>query len=193
MPTFVPSNAGLDWFTISSTAELPNVSGAAIQSTEVVAGARAYVADVGLYICEDATAGAAVWRPAIASGSGVVVGAQRVIVGTWGATTAASQTDNLLDIGGNANGGARVIRAGVISGLSTVASAAFADAGVTAAVYKNGTITAITVTYTAGATTSASATGSVTVAAGDIITVGYTSGATSNTPVLTAQVEITYS
>lgn len=193
MTNFVPSNAGLDWFTVQSAAELPNVSGAAIQSADVVPGARAYVADVGLYICETATAGAAVWRPAIASGSGVVVGAQRVLVGTWGVTLAAAQTDNGLDIGGATDGGIRVIRAGVISGIAAVASAAPSVADVTVAVFKNGTVTALTVTFTAGVTTSASATGSVTVAAGDILTVKYTSGAIGNTPVMTAQVELTYS
>jgi hypothetical protein len=116
-----------------------------------------------------------------------------VVFGTFGATLAAGQTDNGLDIGGNTDGGIRVARAGFITALTSVASAAPTVANVTVAVYKNGTVTAITSTYTAAVTTSATATGSVSVAAGDILTVKYTSGAIGNTPVMTAQIEVTYS
>jgi len=193
MTNFVPSNSGLDWFTVQSAAQLPNVAAATIQTDDLFVGARAYVADAGLYICTDATANAAVWVNVASGGGSGAAGVGTVVFGTFGATLAAGQTDNGLDIGGNTDGGIRVARAGFITALITVASAAVTVANITVTVFKNGVATAVTSTYTFGVTTSATATGSVAVAAGDILTVKYTSGAIGNTPILTAQIEVTYS
>jgi len=52
------------WGTVVSTAQLPNVAAATIQSAQLEAGDTCYVnaGNIDLYVCIDATLGAAIWR-----------------------------------------------------------------------------------------------------------------------------------
>ena len=176
-------NCGL----VPTSADLPNVSGSAYTATDLSVGDFCFVcADSRMYYCTNAASGAATWTCPEKT--------ERVIVGTWGVTTAASETDNGLDLAGVTDGAFRCIRAGTLTGLSVVASAAFTGANCTVAVYKNGTVTALSCLFTDGVTTSATDTDAgISVSAGDLVTVKYTSGAIGNTPAVSAQVELTYS
>lgn len=59
-----PLENHLDWAPVANAAQLPNVSGAAVQTSRVVVGARCVTLDTTtLYVCATPTVGAAVWLP----------------------------------------------------------------------------------------------------------------------------------
>jgi hypothetical protein len=61
MATRSPAEHHSHWRTYPSASQLPNVSGSSTQSAHLEVGDIAYVAAIGLYQCDVATLGAAVW------------------------------------------------------------------------------------------------------------------------------------
>ncbi len=124
-------------------------------------------------------------------------GARRAIVGPFHGTLAASQTDTQLTFGAAATHEFVAMRAGSVIGFSAQLSAAITGASttVTPVVAINGTpVAATALSFTqAGAEVTAQATvspGSATFSAGDLISVEYDSTGISNTPTITACLEI---
>jgi hypothetical protein len=178
----VASNNGLDWGNFATTAQLPNASGATIQTGDVQVGARAFVIGSGYYYCTTATEGAAVW--------GTLA---RSVLGTGTEVAAASQTDNVININGAAS--IPMVRAGSITGFRVTLSGAPTVANIAVSIYKNGSIVAATtLTFVPAAAATQVVTinaGSSTYLATDVLSLGYTSGAIGNTPTITATIEIT--
>ena len=125
--------------------------------------------------------------------------ASRLEVGAFFATLAATQTATGTQFGAAVGMGYVAKRAGSVTGFSAELDAAITGAGttVTAKVYKNGVLVdaSLNLAFTqAGAQTKLDvvvANGSFNFVAGDVITVVYDSTGITNTPHLTATVELT--
>lgn len=194
------SGWGSFWGEYDSTAQLPNVSGATEQDTNLNVGDTACVG-TEIYVCTVGAVGGAEWKTIARDGG---TGKTRAFVGPFTApgaagVTAASQTNldcRYSHIAAAAATSFVATRAGSIVGISAQLSAAITGAGTTivASVTKNGTEVACTCTLTqAGAEVAASGTataGTLTFAAGDVIGVSYTSTGISNTPTLVCTIEI---
>lgn len=219
MTNFVPSNNALDWGTVPTLTMRPNLATADIQSTDVIVGTRVYVLeDSTEYVCTDATVGAAVWSANAGgtasstaytpSDSGDWQGSvpatvaaaldtladtsRRMILGAGQETSSASQTDNVINLGGAT--ALPQVRAGSITGFRVTLDTAPTVANIAVSVYKSGSaVAATTLTFVpAGATTQVVTldVGVSTFLATDTLSLGYTSGAIGNTPIITAIVEI---
>jgi hypothetical protein len=141
--------------------------------------------------------GATVGTTLDVTGDVTAAGGFRRSIGGFGVTLAASQTDAALTYGGKAGAGWVAPRPGSIMALSAQLLAAITGSTKTCIVkvYKNGVAVATAlVTFTTGGAEVALyvtlAKDAQTFAAGDVITVGYTTTAITNTPDLTASVEV---
>lgn len=73
MATRSPTEHHPHWGTYGSTANLPNVAGSPTQNGALEAGDIAFVSGAGLYVCDSATLGAAVWSAAGGGGGSQVI------------------------------------------------------------------------------------------------------------------------
>lgn len=194
------SGWGSMWGEYSATTELPNVSDATTQDSNLNEGDTAWVSGA-LYVCTDASEGGATWAAVLHDGG---IGKSQQLVGPFTApgsagVLAADQSN--LDCRYShpvsaAALGFVAMRTGSITGISAQVSAAITGTGeeVVVSVTKNGTEVECSATFTqSGAETEVHDTvdkGTLTFAAGDIIGVSYTSGTITNTPAMVATVEI---
>lgn len=187
MANQVPLNNGLDWPTVPTDAELPNVSGAAIQSEDLTPGARCFVSGVGTYTCSVPTPGAATWA---LTGSLSGGGGGAAVVGPFNCTTAVG-----LVLASYATGVWVAPRAGSITGISGWVSTPAADDDLVADVYVGVTPAGQALTFSDGGDQVEYLTitaGTIAVAAGDSVFIGITGGASlSNTPLFVGSVEFT--
>lgn len=172
--------------------------GTTLGVTGALAAAAAVTVGTTLGVTGDVTASAALSVGTDLTVTGNIVAAQRQSVGPFTEALAADQTATVIDYGAAAMGWVAP-RAGSLTGLSSIITAAITGGGTQAvvSVAKNGTVFPSSPTNTltqAGAEVKANATaaiGACTFVAGDVLTVIYTSTTITNTPSIVSTIEVT--
>lgn len=112
-----PTGTHSYWGAFSDPSELPNVSGAALQSADLEAGDRAYsTAEGALYVCDAPGVGSAVWS-LVSSSSQIVLArsdGSRTAYGTIAAALAAAVSGDAVLVGPGTFAESLTIPAGVL-------------------------------------------------------------------------------